>query len=99
MTLSYPEYITAIQSILGEYMPNEQVLTAEAADRLGERLLKKLDLLNPGEPKAGHHQTVMVSRQNNQWIPVTLHFRTDAEGRINYVRIHTNRFIREYGQL
>jgi hypothetical protein len=98
MTLSYPEYITAVQTILGEYMPNEQVLTAEAADQLGERLLS-LDLLNPDAANAGHHQTVLVSRQNNQWIPVTLHFRTDSEGRINYARIHTNRFIREYGQL
>jgi hypothetical protein len=95
---TYPEYITAIQSIVGEYMPNESILTPEAADQLGERLLN-LDMVNPHVAKRGHHQTVLVSREHNTWVPVTVHFRTNGEGRIDYVRIHTNRFIKEYGQL
>ena len=96
--LTYPDYITAIQSIVGEYMPNETILTAEASDQLGERLLEH-DLLNPNEPKRGHHQTVLVYREKGQWVPVTVHFRTNDAGRIDYVRIHTNRFIKEYGTI
>lgn len=95
--LTYPDYITAVQTIVGEYMPNETILTKEAADQLGERLLTE-ELVNPHEHKRGHHQTVLVSREKGQWIPVTVHFRTDDTGRIDYVRIHTNRFIKEYGQ-
>jgi hypothetical protein len=95
--MQYPDYITHIQSILTEYMPNETPLTAENADLLGARLLNS-DLVNPSPVKKGHHQTVAVYRDAGTWTPVTLHWQTDAEGRIRYVRIHTPRFIKEYGQ-
>jgi ABC-type Fe3+-hydroxamate transport system substrate-binding protein len=96
--MTYNEYITSIQTIVGEYMPNETILTVEQADKLAARLLEQQELINPQIPKKGHHQTVLVYRDQNNWIPVTTHWQTNAEGLINYVRIHTNRYIREYGE-
>ncbi|HEU4964556.1 MAG TPA: hypothetical protein VFV52_11990 [Bacilli bacterium] len=95
--MDYPEYITAIQTIAQEYMPNETFLTSDKANELADRLLQ-LDLLNPNEGKKGHHQTVLVYRENRQWIPVTIHWSTNEQGRIHYVRIHTNKYINEYGE-
>jgi len=100
--MEYPDYITAIQTIVGEYMPNEQELTAEKADELGARLLS-LDLINPQEKKTGYHQTVCVYRDRTgfgggSWVPVTVFFKTNEEGRIVYSRFHTSKFIKEYGQ-
>lgn len=95
--MNYPDYITEIQTVASEYMPNEQVLTPENTDALGERLLA-LDLINPNEPKNGYHQTVLVYRDRNVWVPVTIFFKTGEDGRIRYVRVHTTKYIREYGQ-
>ena len=96
--MTYNEYITNIQTIVGGFMPNETILTPEAADELGARLLAEQELINPLIPKKGHHQTVLVYRDKNNWIPVTTHWQTNEAGLINYVRIHTNRYIREYGE-
>lgn len=95
--MEYPDYITAIQTIAQEYMPGESYLTPDKAAELAERLLR-LDLVNPNQHKKGHHQTVLVFRESGQWIPVTFHWSTDDAGRIRYVRIHTNKYINEYGQ-
>ncbi|MGZ4032444.1 MAG: hypothetical protein ACXVP2_09840 [Tumebacillaceae bacterium] len=93
--MTYPEYITEIQTIAGEYMPNEQALTPEKTDELGTRLLS-LDLLNP-QLENSYHQTVLVYRDRNVWVPITVFFKTNAEGRIQYVRVHTSKFVKEYG--
>ncbi len=99
--MEYPDYITAIQTIVGEYMPNESALTAEKADELGARLLS-LDLINPNQDKKGYHQTVVVYRDQalfgGSWVPVTVVFKTNEEGKIIYTRFHTSKFIKEYGQ-
>lgn len=95
--MNYPEYLTAIQSILIEYMPNETVLTAEYADLMGARLLET-DIQNPNNSKKGYHQTVAVFKDRGVWTPVTLHWQTNEEGRIQYARVHTPSFIKEYGQ-
>ncbi|ASS76401.1 hypothetical protein CIG75_16530 [Tumebacillus algifaecis] len=93
----YPEYLSAIQSILIEYMPNETVLTKENADEMGARLLAS-DIINPNLSKKGYHQTVAVFKDRGVWTPVTLHWQTEEEGRILYVRVHTPSFIKEYGK-
>jgi hypothetical protein len=94
--MTYPDYITEIQTIASEYMPNEQVLSPENTDELAARLLS-LDLTNP-TPGTAYHQTVLVYRDRNVWVPITVFFKTNAEGRIQYVRVHTSKFVREYGQ-
>lgn len=95
--MEYPDYITAIQTIAYEYIPNEEPLTKEGADQLGARLLS-LDLINPNPRKAGYHQTVMCYREKGAWIPVTIHFQTREDGTIRYARIHAPNFIKEYGE-
>ncbi|MFD2171806.1 hypothetical protein [Tumebacillus lipolyticus] len=95
--MTYPEYITSIQSILIEFMPDETPLTAEKADQLGERLLSS-DQINPNAVKKGFHQTVAVFRDRGTWTPITLHWQTSEEGRIQYARVHTPAFIKEFGQ-
>jgi hypothetical protein len=97
VSMGYSEYVKHVQTIVSEYMPNEQVLTKEKADELAERLLK-METVNPGEPKKGYHQTVVVYREQGTWVPVTVHWKTDENGRVQYVRMHSSMFVREYGQ-
>jgi len=95
--MEYPEYITHIQSIVSEYMPNESELTRPLADELGARLLA-LDVINPNAGKTGYHQTVVVYREHRTWVPITVFFQTASTGQIQYVRIHAPKFVAEYGE-
>ena len=95
--MEYPEYLTAIQTIAYEYIPNEQPLTREASDELGARLLS-LELVNPNQRKVGYHQTVMCYRDKGTWTPVTIHFQTSEDGTIRYARVHAPSFVKEYGE-
>ncbi|KEO82872.1 hypothetical protein [Tumebacillus flagellatus] len=96
--MDYQDYLTAIQTIAYEYIPNEQPLTREAADQLGARLLGLTEPLNPLPKHTTRHQTVICYREKGNWVPVTIHFQTTPEGTVRYARIHAPSFIKEYGE-
>ncbi|MBL0386751.1 hypothetical protein JJB07_08810 [Tumebacillus sp. ITR2] len=95
--MNYQDYVTAIQTIAYEYIPNEQPLTREAADQLGARLLG-LDIVNPIPTHTTRHQTVICYREKGNWVPVTIHFQTNDQGTIRYARMHAPSFVKEYGE-